>query len=1010
MKGVKQREYFVEAGGLGLNDPLPDGGLNWVDVSHAFYLAIPQPGGNAILASPRTQRRGHFRLVSLGKISLRMIMVVAMAAGATGRLAAEDAAEAPPEVGTARDIIMKADNAYNAKKYEEAIAGYQRFLTDFGSAKEAEPDVPHVRYNLSAALMQAAKFEPAIEATEEALKLPKMTEAQREDLSFWRAVALLQTGQADPAHAALIEFLEKFPKSARRPDAALLSGNALLAAGKLAEAAKVFGAIRKAPRHPHRGRAAILELHCLIETGQDKEALTLLTEEGQDQGQNIAQIATFQTLALGLGEKMLEQDRQRDAIRALQNIWPRERLITHQQAKLAEIKTALARLEGQPKPDVFQRAQMRQLQREVEKELTNLEKIKSFDASVRFRQATAFHQQDRYRECALLLEDMLRQMEPDAVVETASLSALQSWMAIERNDKAVEASLLFEKNFPSSKSLPLVLYLRGTAQQRAERYDEAIATFEALQTRYPSTDQAPRAFFLKGFTQLLAERNDEAAVTLGEFGKNYPEHDLTEAANYWQGSALAFAKKFPEAREILASHAEKFPKGNLLGPAVFRQAYCAQSMKDYATAETELKAYLKKYPDGEESNEARIMLGDALLAQAKSGEGKELYSSVSADAGRFHEDAQFKLAKVLKLEEDYEGLRQLMGQYLAAYPKSPRAAEALFLIGQAWRQEDQPDKAIAEYWKAISEFGNDPSANSVEDLFLALGRLYKGDSEKADYLAALRTLREKAQGEKQDVLAVRSIWALGQAVKKTDPDLSAALFREASAVAKPEITNPIILADGAEAQLAGAAEGGSEAAGRKEKAAQLYRDLLKWHPRAGQKDRALAALGGMAMESGDTKTALEYYTRLERDTPWSSLMGDVLTARAQIEIKAGNTEAATEAYTRLLAAENVAGKLKAQTLLALGELEMSRDRPQTAIPYYQRIYILYGKWRDTVAKAYLRSGEAFEQLNDLEAARKTYDELSKSEDLASLPEAQIARERLQKLGPPAAEEPEAASS
>jgi hypothetical protein len=52
-----------------------------------------------------------------------------------------------------------------------------------------------------------------------------------------------------------------------------------------------------------------------------------------------------------------------------------------------------------------------------------------------------------------------------------------------------------------------------------------------------------------------------------------------------------------------------------------------------------------------------------------------------------------------------------------------------------------------------------------------------------------------------------------------------------------------------------------------------------------------------------------------------------------------------------------------------------------------------------VAKAYLRSGEAFEKLNDLEAARKTYEELSKSEDLAALPEAQTARERLQKLGP-----------
>jgi TolA-binding protein len=217
--------------------------------------------------------------------------------------------QAAPEAGTARDVIIKADTAYNEKKYPEAITGYRRFLTDFGSSKEAEPDLPHVRYNLSAALMQAAKFEEAVEETGEALKLSEMSQARREDLMFWRAVALLQTGQGEQAHAALIEFLEKFPRSPKRPDAALLAGNALLVAGKLPDAAKVFGEIRKTPKHPHRGRATVLELHCLAETGQDDTALDLLSEEGPEQGEHISQIATFQTLALRLGEKMLEQDK-----------------------------------------------------------------------------------------------------------------------------------------------------------------------------------------------------------------------------------------------------------------------------------------------------------------------------------------------------------------------------------------------------------------------------------------------------------------------------------------------------------------------------------------------------------------------------------------------------------------------------------------------------------------------------------------------------------------------------
>ena len=934
----------------------------------------------------------------------RWWMAVSMAlAPLTAPLPAQNNSEPAPETGTARDVIIKADKAYNEKRYDEAVAGYEGFLRDFGSAKEAAPDLPHVRYNLAAALMQTQKFEEAIEAIEAAQKLGKLTPEKQENLAFWLGVALLQTGHNTEAREALGGFTAQFPHSRRVGDAALLSATALIVEGKKKEAAIALALIRGNEQSPHRGRAAVLELHSLLETGQDEAALELIAEEAPRQDR-ITQIATFQTLAMALGEQFLEQGQPREAIRALQAIWPRERLTAHQQRRLEDIKARLKDLDTTSAPDIFERAQARQVARETGEELKNLEKLPSFDASVRFRLASAFHQQDRFRECALLLDDMLREMDPDAVVEQASLTTLQSWIAIERYDKAIETALLFTGRFPQSKQLPLVLYLQGMSQQQGGDHASAVETFRGLVEKFPDTDQAPRAFFMQGFTQLLAERNDEAAELFGQFPAKYPDHELGEPAAYWHGSALAFAKKFPEAREVLAALPGKYPKGVLHGPAAFRHAYSAQSMRDYETAEKELKAYLKEYPDGAENAEARILLGDALLAQAKSDEGKEVYTGVPAKAGRFHEDAQFKLAKVLKLEEDHEGLRELMRNFLAQYPNSPRSAEALFLIGTAWRQEDQPDKAKEEYWAAIKKFGNDPTAYAVEDLFLGLGRLYKGDSEKADYLAELRALRARAEEEKQPVLTVRTIWALAQAVKKSDPALSQALLREASVLADAPTTSSAVMADCAESQMLAAAEqtDPSEASRRRELASDLYRDMLKWHPRAPQKDKALGALAKMALEQNDTQTALDYYARIERDTPWSPLMGDVLLTRARLEVEGDRLDEAVDSYTRLLAVENVSGKLKAQALLALGELEMQRNQPAKAIPYYQRIYILYGKWREAVAKAYLRSGNAFEQINDLEAARKTYEELANSEDLASLPEAESAREKLKKL--PAAPE------
>lgn len=928
---------------------------------------------------------------------LRLAGAVLLAATAAGRLAAQDAA---PEAGTARDVITKADMAYSVRKYAEAVQGYERFLADFGESAEARQYLAHVRYNLAAALMQTQKFDAAASEIEEAQKVPGMAPEKLENLSFWRGIALMQTGEQNKAREVLQEFLAQFPKSRRRADAALLVATSLVAEEKFKEAAAAMKVIRENPESVHRGRAAVMELHSLIESGQDQAALDLLSVEAARQDR-IVQIATFQTLAMRLGERFLEEEKPREAVRALQAVWSRDRLIAHQQRRLDEVRERLKALEESPSPDIFERAQARQMEREIDKELKNLQKLESFDASVRFRMASAFHRMDRFRECALLLDDMLREMPADKVVEQASMTALQSWMAIERHDKAVADANVFAERFPSSPQLPLVLYLKGIAQQQSGDYEGALATFDGILTKHPSTPQAPRALFMKGFTQLLAENNEEAAALFADFRRKHPDDELAESAAYWQGSALAFAKKFPEAREVLASVPEKFPEGALRGPAAFRHAYCAQSMREYETAEAELRAYLREFPKGEESAEARILLGDALLAQAKSDEGKEVYASVPEDAGRFHEEAQFKLAKVLKLEEDYDGLRALMAAYLEQYPNSPRAAEALFLIGQAWRLQDQKDKAVAEYWAAIRKFGNNPESYSVEDLFLALGRLHSGDSEKQDYLADLRALRQESEADGRKVLTVRTIWALAQAVRKSDPDLSQALLREASLLAEAPVTSPTVLADCAEAQMGAAAaeKDPAESERRRQLAASIYSDLLKWHPRAPQKDKALGALAELALARGDTQTALDYYARIERDTPWSPLMGDVLMTRAELEVGEGRLDEAVDSYTRLLAAQNVPGKRKAEALLALGELEMQRDRPETAIPYYQRIYILYGRWRNEVARAYLRSGEAFEKLNDKDAARKTYEELAGSEDLASLPEAQQARERLKELGP-----------
>ena len=89
--------------------------------------------------------------------------------------------------------------------------------------------------------------------------------------------------------------------------------------------------------------------------------------------------------------------------------------------------------------------------------------------------------------------------------------------------------------------------------------------------------------------------------------------------------------------------------------------------------------------------------------------------------------------------------------------------------------------------------------------------------------------------------------------------------------------------------------------------------------------------------------------------------------------------------------------LKPKSMLGIAACFEAEGDFRKAIPYYQRIYVLYGAYTDQVAEAYLRSGLAFEKLQDPGAAARTYREMLENETIASTQEADKARVRLSKL-------------
>jgi len=908
---------------------------------------------------------------------------------------------------TADEMVVRADSAFNARNFAEAASLYQAFIDNFGKSKEPQVQdfIRRRRPTLAMSLVRAKDFSKARPAIEATLALdPPPEKKDEQELTFWLGVCQFQDKDYAEASATLGRFLALFPPDAEMnpalrkaypalallPEARLLIGNALLQDEKYAQAAAHFAAVRAVMEPFGRGRATVLQLYALLQAGEDDAALELVKAEFPRMGE-IVQLVSFQTLALELGDRLLEKGRFRDAIACLQRVWPQDRLLRHQDARLEDLKSRLAAAEADPLGDPHLKLELAQMVAKLDRESSQFRKITNFDAALRMRLASAYLRMGRHRESALILESMLGELPPGPIVEQASVNLVQSWFELERWPRAVAAARSFADTFPESASLPLVIYLRGLAEQNDGRHDDAIATFAALAKDQPKSEYAPRAMFMEGFTNLLAERNPAAIAAFDRFLKTHRKHELADAAQYWRAMGLSLDKQFAEARAAMEDYLDQRKDGAFRSAAFFRKAYCAQQLEDYRTSIRELTEYLKKFPGGDEAPEARVLLGDALMNEGRMEEGIEVFAGIPKSSPRFYEEGVFKTAKALRLMEEPDRLLAHLRDFIKDSPKSPRVAEAVYEIGRVHRERGEPEKARDQYRAAILEHGNDPAIRSVDDLFPALAKLHREPAEKAAHLEKLRDLHSSALRKKQTVLAMRALWAKGRALAKTDPEAARRLTLEAAALSDPSTTNPLLLADFAEA---------FDAAGKPDDAARTWRDLVKWNPRAPQKDLALAAMGFLELSRGNDSAALAHFDRFARETLGSHRFGDVMLARARLQESRGDRAGARASLTALLENQTTPGAQKAEALFRIGELHMREKRPDLAIPYFQRIYVMHGKWREWVARAYLESGRAFEQLDDNFSARRTYDELARRDELATLPEAAEARARLDKLGGP----------
>jgi len=873
---------------------------------------------------------------------------------------------------------------YSAGKYEEAVQRIRDFTNQYRGDALFPEVAKRLYYLLALSEVRLEHWGEALGAIEEFESAPgDKLEAWDEELLFWKGVALARLDRSSEAREVLGQFAEKYASSDKAFPALLLIGTSYIKEGDFGQAAEFFGKLRQRVRGTEAGRVLVLELYALLESGQNAKALAV-ADDGFNSLDTIPQVAGFQTLVLRLANQLAEEGSHRGAVAALVRIKSRDEILDMQNRRLELLK---ARLEQLKRSDEDSQVTLQTLKLigQIEGEVDVFGKIADFDTTVRFQMASAFLSMQRFREAAFVLDGMLDRMPANAIVEAATDTLVKCYAAIRRWPKVVEVVDRFVEKFPNSEFVPGILVLKGQALQESGDYEAAIAAFEDVIARFPDNPLAANALFLKGFTRVYMGDFEEAEQIFSEVVEKYPDHEIAEKALFWQGQALSMGRKHEEAIPAMERYLEKYPSGEFATEARYRIAFSNEALSKFDVSIPMLEAFIAEHPQDANTPEAMMLLGDAKMAQGDIEEGIAILEKVPAGVGTYREEAWFKTGKAYRVMEDWERMREHFQKFQDDFPKSARLAEAVYWEGKAW--PDNPEEARKVYWEALERFGDDPAQWGVSEIVGGLEKLYPDADSRAEYGAKLEELADKAEAAGKRTLEARAKWALAQFYAKDSPEKSRELLVEIAPLMDPKTSNPVMLADVADAL---------RLSGQMDEAATLYRDLRRWNPLSPSRDRVFKGLGLIALERGESDKALEWFNRLMRETPDSKERASVLIEIADLQLAAGNREEAIARLEELLGDKRVPRSQKVEALFKLGEIYMAGNDPKRAVAYYQRIYVLYGAYTEFAARAYVRSGLAFEQLDDPVAAARTYTEFLELERMKDLPEVQPLREEAER--------------
>ncbi len=262
------------------------------------------------------------------------------------------------------------------------------------------------------------------------------------------------------------------------------------------------------------------------------------------------------------------------------------------------------------------------------------------------------------------------------------------------------------KDFPGSAYADYALYQRGMVQLKTADYKSAEDSFKLLSKDYPGSRFREEAVFSVGMANF--DKQDYAASmdALVKFQGEFKDSHLAPQAVFMLGLAWAGLGKFDEAIDIFKKIPRNYPQETeLLQRSEYEIADCYYKLGQEKEALKRFKSLRTKYPDSKFTPEIIWWLGRYYYRQNDLSLASRYLSSLSRDfpGHPLAADALYVLGLVYRDENN-------LGQALESFKSSLKMAgsvfkkEAALAIADIHFQQEMTEDALAGYKSVYKEY------------------------------------------------------------------------------------------------------------------------------------------------------------------------------------------------------------------------------------------------------------------------------------------------------------------